>query len=288
MFDIFSSREIVGGIYLGIIICYICLNKSTRDSAIAVVKAAMAPKIRMPFLCIVVYTEILILIFTGLSFWNYVFIKDIIMWVLFVGVPTSFQSISKGTEPEYFPNIILKNLKLTVLVEFFISTFTFNIIIEFILQAVIAYLVLLGVFADRDENHAQVKRFVDCLLTAIGIIIFCFTLKAAWREFDTIDAVGTVVSFWIPIVFSILYMPVSYVLALYAKYELVFMRIKMWGSADQKINRKRKLAVIKACGFSLNRTHECLIRCIPQLYTTMPVQDFDILIEEFKKSFEKK
>ena len=99
-------------------------------------------KIIIPILVLLLYGYIPIFLVKQLKFWKWIYLKDVCFWVIFVGIPFCL-NVSAAKEKSYFKNIILNNLKLVVVVEFIISSFTFNILIEFILQPILIFLILL-------------------------------------------------------------------------------------------------------------------------------------------------
>ena len=151
MFDIFSTREIVSGIYLLLIIILILIFKKTRTSALEVVKIACNKILLIPFIGILIYAGIFVYVFFKLPFWEWKYIKDIIIWIVFVGVPVCFKATNRKNDEQYFRNIVIDNLKFTTLVEFFISSFTFSLIGEFILQPILTFLLMLQVYAGIKE-----------------------------------------------------------------------------------------------------------------------------------------
>lgn len=75
-----------------------------------------------------------------LPFWNWIYVKDITFWVLFVGIPTCFNSVTNKLEDHYFRNILIDNFKFTALVEFITGTFSFPLDVELILQPILLFL----------------------------------------------------------------------------------------------------------------------------------------------------
>ena len=88
------------------------------------IKAACHIKLIVPFIFIVAMAIIFVWICKLLPFWNWIYVKDITFWVLFVGIPTCFNSVANKLEDHYFRNILIDNFKFTALVEFITGTFT--------------------------------------------------------------------------------------------------------------------------------------------------------------------
>ena len=109
MDNLFSSRELAIAIYFFLFFLYVCFYQKTRKAMFNLIKAATAPRIVQLFSCLILFAEILIILLSKLSFWKYAYIKDIAIWVLFVGIPASFRAINKWNQPRYFSALLLDN-----------------------------------------------------------------------------------------------------------------------------------------------------------------------------------
>lgn len=281
--QVFSTREIVTMIYIAIIIIYIFINKNIRFSAIGVIKAACSKKLAIPFFIIIIYACAITFSFTYLPFWEWLYLKDIIIWVLFAGVPVCFNAVSKTIDKHYFRNMLIDNLKFVVLVEFFTGTFTFNIIVEFILQPVLVFFVLLQVVADTKEEYKLVKKLMNWIVSITGLIILGFTITTAIISFSDINAINIIVSFCLPIALSLLYLPFAHGFAVYAKYELLFIRMGFKEPKDRHIKQKHKLKVIRLCKLSYIKVCKFEREYVKRMYVAMNDVEFESIIDEFKE-----
>lgn len=281
--QVFSTREIVTIIYIAIIILYVFINNKIRSSAIDVLKKASSKKIVIPFLMIIIYACAITISFTYLPFWDWMYLKDIIIWVLFAGVPVCFNAVSKTIDKHYFRNMLIDNLKFVALVEFFTGTFTFNIVVEFILQPVLAFFLILQVVADTKEEYKSVKKLMNWIVSIAGLIILEFTIKTVIISFSDINAFNIIVSFCLPIVFSLLYLPFAHGFAVYAKYELLFIRMSFKEPNDKQIKRRHKLKLIRLCKFSYMKVCKFEREYVKRMYITMKDTEFDSIIKEFRE-----
>lgn len=155
MTDIFSTREIATGIWLIIFVAFVFISPSIRKAAISVIKVAVSRKLLIPFIAILVYAAILTFLSMQLPIWRNVYLKDIVFWVLFAGVPVCYGAVNSKKESHYFRNILTDNLKFTIILEFIISSFTFNLIAEIIILPVVTFLVMLEIRNGFYANELQ-------------------------------------------------------------------------------------------------------------------------------------
>lgn len=127
-----------------------------------------------------------------------------------------FQLAIKQLEMHYFRNMFLANLKFVALIDFIVSTFTFSFIAELIIFPSIVFLALLDAVASTKSECVTVKKLTSFLIFSAGLAIIAFSFEEAISSYQTLGAIDLLVSFCIPIIFSVLYIPVAYGFAVYA------------------------------------------------------------------------
>jgi len=282
MLDIFSTREIATGTWLIIFVFFVFVYPKTRKPAIQFARIACSKQLLFPFIVMLVYALILVRLFTLLPIWKTIYMKDIIIWVLFIGVPLCFQAVSEDADSTYFKNMLLSNLKLAILVEYLISSFTFSLIAELILLPVLSLLFMLDAVASTDDKYMPTKKVLSSLLGIIGLVILVCTLKNAIDAYADLGIADLLISFFIPIVFSVLYIPIAYSFAIYAKYQIVFVRMGFREPNDKRVKRRHRLSVIKECGLSYKRICTFEKEFAHKMYVRMSTEEFDDLLERFR------
>lgn len=253
--NIFTTREIVVAIIFAVIFIWLCSKKSCRKGFSNLLHACCKKVLLIPFALLLLYGALITYGITKLSLWNWIYLKDILLWIVFVGVPVCFNATKKKLEDHYFRNMVIDNLKWTAILEFIMGSFTFSLVGELILQLFLGMLILLQASC-KEEKYAQLKKFIDWLLVITGIVLIGFTVKVAITEFAKFGLVDSLVSLFIPLVFSVFYLPVAYGLAIYSKYNTLYVRMTIRNMDDPKMLRRRKAFVFICCGFSRTRLLE--------------------------------
>lgn len=158
MLDIFSTRELALGIYLLIVIVYCLVKPKCRSSVFNLIKCACAKKLSIPFLIMLLYAGLFVCILSLYSFWKWIYIKYIVIWVLFAGVPVCYGAANKTVDEKYFPSITINNFKFAIIVEFIINTFTFSLITELLLQLGLFVLFTLQAIAATKPEFKSAKK----------------------------------------------------------------------------------------------------------------------------------
>lgn len=294
MFELFTTREIVTLIYIifffGVVTFLIATEKNIRNAFFDFVKTACSPQILIFFILLVLYAFFIILVISHFPFWRWFYLKDIIIWGLFVGVPICFHSVSWNLEEHYFRKVVSNNLKLSVFIDFFLNTFTFGIIAEFVLQGIIIFLSLLQAISSTEEKYASAKKLFDALLAIIGFAVFFQTIRVAIYTYPNYDIEEWIITILIPLVLSILYIPMAYLMALYSRYQLLFLHLRFKDSSNKwaSLQYKYKVKVIFMCGLSLYNIvlfRNCYTR---HMLDPISEKEFDTIVNEFKASRKQK
>ena len=125
------------------------------------------------------YNSILLFAYLG----EYIYIKDIIIWFLFFGLIYCMNAVSSEADETHIKKILKDNLKFTMILEFFMSTFTFNIWIELAIIPVITIITVMNVIAERKEEYKSVHKLLDSVLAIAGFWIFYETIKIGINEY---------------------------------------------------------------------------------------------------------
>lgn len=280
---ILSTREWATVIWIIIFLAYAMINRQLRKPFLDVVKIFFGSKLRILWGIILLYVFGITLIFYHLPFWNNIYIKDILVWFVFSGLIYCMNAVSNEADEEYIRKILKDNLKLTIISEFIISTFTFNIWVELTIIPVTTIIVMMNAIAERKKEYEKVHKLLDIVLAVAGFWILYETIKIGIHEYKELDVLNTFVSFMIPVVYLILIIPLEYILELYSKYESLFVRMSFKEEKDKKIQRRHRWGVLKTCKLSVHKVLLFQKKYWCKMYSKMPEAEFEKLIEEFRK-----
>ena len=185
-------------------------------------------------------------------------------------------------------NVLKDNLKLTIFLEFIMSTFTFNIWIELAIIPIITIITVMNVMTERKEEYRTVDKLSDFVLGAAGFWILYETIKIGVNEYKELNALNTLVSFMIPIAYLILIIPLEYALELYSKYELLFVRMAFKEEKNKKVKRRRRISIIRACKLSVRRVLLFQREYYGKMYVTMKDEEFEQLMKDFRNTCKKR
>lgn len=276
--SILSTREWATLIWGCIFMLYVLCHWEIRKSLWNVIVIFFDKKLRILWEIILLYVLTITMVFCYLPIWENIYIKDIIIWFLFSGLIYCMNAVSSEADETYIKKILKDNLKFTMILEFFMSTFTFNIWIELAIIPVITIIIVMNVIAERKEEYKSVHKLLDSILAIAGFWIFYETIKIGINEYKQLNIINTLVSFMIPIVYLILIIPLEYILELYSKYEVLFLRMTFKEEKDKRIRLHHRTAIFRECNFSVRKILLFQREYMIQMYALMKEDEFNQLM----------
>lgn len=195
---ILSTREWAIAIWGTGFFVWMLTQREIRKSLWNVIKILLGKNLRHFFLIIALYVAGITMIFYQLPFWNNIYLKDIILWLIFSGISYCVNSIIKG-DAEHLKSTVKDNFRVIVIFEYFIGTFTFKFWIEMLIIPVITILILMNVVAESEEKYRRVHKLIDIVLACIGWYMLWGAANVGLKEYKELNAINTLVSFMIAV-----------------------------------------------------------------------------------------
>ncbi|MFR9280728.1 hypothetical protein [Levyella massiliensis] len=277
-----SSRECATIIWGVILIIYVITKKETRNASYNVIKIFFGKKLRILWIVYFLYVVGITSLFSKLSLWKNVYLKDVIIWTLFSGLINYMNAVSREADENYIIKLIKENLKLIIIFEFIMSTFTFNILVELLIIPIFTLISILSFVSERDAKYKNVYKLTNSVSGILGFVFLYKTIEVGVNEYQQLNVRDTLISFLIPIIYLVLTLPLIYIISLYSKYELLFLRMSFKEGNDKKVNKKRRFDVLRICNISVKKVRIFTYEFLPRMYKGITDEEFDNLLNEFK------
>lgn len=277
-----SSRECATIIWGVILILYVITKKETRNSAYNVIKIFFGKKLRILWIIYFLYVVGITILFSKLSLWKHVYLKDVIIWTLFSGLINYMNAVTREADENYIIKIIKENFKLIIIFEFIINTFTFNILVELLIIPIFTLISILSFVSERDAKYKNVYELTNSVFGILGFVFLYKTIEVGVNEYQQLNVRDTLISFLIPIIYLVLTLPLIYITSLYSKYELLFLGMSFKEGNDKKVNKKRRFDVLRICNISVRKVRIFTYEFLPRMYKSITDEEFDNLLNEFK------
>ena len=254
MFELFSTREVASITYLLLIFFVVILRAKSIALFANLIKSLLKKVFIIPVLFLLAYAALIVFGLQFLPFWDWLLIKDIIIWVLFIATPICFKAAVNRKKNQYpFKRMVIDNFVWSAILEFFVGAFTFSFVAELVVVPAFSLLVLLQNHDRENEKLKDVHKLIDGISVVAGLVLLGITVNAAIDVIKDEGITSVLVSFCIPIIFSIAFLPVVYMLAVRGKYHDLFFRIKIRNNGDERDLKIKKKAILRVCGLSYKK-----------------------------------
>ena len=247
--EAFNHRELATIIWGFVLFCWGLSQREIRASIIAVVKAVFAYKILITLLILVGHISALVYAVYLLGFWSPGILKTAVAWFFGVGIALLIKINSAQDDVHFFRNVVVSNLRFIVVFEFIVNLYSFPFIVEFLLVPVMLWVVVVKAFSEHDNKYKSVDKIFGFIISSVGAVVLCFSLYSLFLDFRSFATPKNLLAFAWPLVFTLFHVPFIYMVALVAKYEVVFYQLSLFNT-DVSLVRSAKIAVL--CHFNLN------------------------------------
>lgn len=288
--ELFSNREISIAIWTILFIAWVIFmaikDLKIRVSIYQLFKALVNKKIVIFIFITFFYVAISIIFLSNLSIWNWMYLKDVILWFLFVGLPICFNTVVKR-DKEYFSEMVKNNFKVAVFIEFLVGTFTFSMFTEFLLVPISTFLFLLYSVSKLKASYKPAEKFLSFILNILGLIILFSVGRIAIQNYAELNILELLITFSIPITMTIIFLPLSYSFALYSGYEMLFLPLKFrLPNKEKRKMVKRKIAW--TCRLSITKVKYFNKYYLGKFYSSITEKEINEIIKSFKSQYNNK
>ncbi len=171
------------------------------------------------------------------------------IWGVFIAFVMLFE-FSKANDPEFFKNALKKNLTILIILEFVINLYVFDLWIEILIVPFSAILGGMIAISKTDEKYEITKKFLNFIISLMGLFFICYAGYMIITDFKHFATTKNLESFYLPILFSITFIPFVYFSALFSSYENLFIRLGCFIN-DSSVLKYVKMKTIFTFNFNL-------------------------------------
>jgi hypothetical protein len=241
-----SNRELAILIWVVAFGAWALTQQSIRRSVGSAIRASLSVKLLIPIALFALYVAGACWLGYMVGVWNWGMAKDTFVWFLIAGMAL-FASFPKVAADEpFFRPVIRRTFAISAFVEFYAGIVAFPLMIELILQPVIAVIAMTAVVAGMDPKTKQVEGVLNAVLVVVIAGMLGLTAIHILSSAETLNGTQLVLSLYLPILLTIAAAPFVYLIGVYAAYESAFVWIYFAARDDRKARRRAQLALIVA------------------------------------------
>ena len=155
-----------------------------------------------------------------------------------------FRFVGHNESEATLPTIIKDNLKVIIVIQFLVNTYTFPFVVEIILTPILALVLLIDSVARTDERNLIVTKLTTPVIVSLVLMIIIFAIYKAAGDVDNLASTFTLRKLLLaPLLSALLLVPWIYLVRVYLVYEDVFIRLSIWHYKSTVIEMVRKGAI---------------------------------------------
>lgn len=253
--DIFDNRELALIIWLSGFSFWAVSKQKIRKSILDIIRALFAKTMLVSILLMLSYIAFMIYVFNKVGLWDKSMIKVTFYWFFGSAFILFMNSTKINKNDNYLKKIILDSLKLVIVLELVVNFYSFHLLIELLLAPIFFILFAFKGIAEIKEEHAFMKNIVDFILGLFGTAFIIYALYKIVGDFKNFATLVNLQELLLPPALTITFLPFIYLTALYAAYELLFVRIGFF-MKDSTLFKYTKRQILYAFHFDLKSLNQ--------------------------------
>ena len=248
--NILSSREWAIVTWIIIYLCFtiFVLKVDFTD----VLKSFFNKKLNILWISILLYNLFITIILSYSRYWNNIYIKDIVFWVVFSCITTTISIFDKN-KIFSFKKLIVTNITVSALIEFILSELTLSYYLELFLIGIFLPINFLFLVSQTKLEYKVTENVLKKILSLLNFIFFVYILRELYKSFNFLLSQETWFKFLIPFIYSILCCPLYYAFIILNDYEKVSCKIQdhfvLENDIDRRyINKLKRRKLLMTCG----------------------------------------
>lgn len=218
---------------------------SARKAALGVIRAFLRWKILAMVSFMLLYTAGVVWALQATGAWRTVLLKDTVLWFVFSGAVLAFSVVTtrERDETARFGKALKDNVKVIVVIEFLVATYTFSLPVELTLIPVITFIAILNVVASLRKEHRSVEKLTTALQILVGGGVLVVAVVKALANFRALQNFDSIRQLLLPFALSLFIVPCVYIILLVTRYEMLFLQLRLGREKPRAVTRyaKRRL-----------------------------------------------
>lgn len=254
----FNTRELASAFWLLIFSAWVLHKPDIRRTICRVGQSFCHLKILVPIFLMSAYVWAIIAGLNAIGIWQADLLKDTIIWFCFGAVAMLMRYVTANRPGIAFRETMIDSLKVVIVVEFLVNTYTFPLAVELALVPLLTLVAVLGAVADTKKEYLAVSKALKGVQAILGITILVAAASRAWADWQNLETLATLRSVALAPILSVSLLPFLYLIVLYAKYEIVFVRLDFSNTMPPGLKRYVRMRIFMHAGLHLGRLENLL------------------------------
>lgn len=284
LISVFSTRELAVGLWSLAVLIFALSYGRFRKSLWKLLTSFLQWKILAFYFGMAVYSATVVYGLSCAGVWSSDLLKDTVLWLILGASMTGLHVVTASREDNVWRRVVVDNLKIVIVLEFLVNTYTFSLGVEVLLIPAVSLVAIMNAVASTDERHDSVRRLASTVLAMVGAVIVSAAIWRAIGDLKDMASYETLRSVLLAPTMSVLLLPFLYVSVVMMEYESFGIRLKLFLRDRSELIQWTRHRVRRRCGLSLRR-----VRTVSQIHprqwmSAMGTEDIDRLIERQLKA----
>ncbi len=273
-----TTREIASLFWtsLAALLCIYVLSQK-KGILSSLIRAALRWKLLGVLTLGLAYTAGVVFVLDIFNIWSPDLLKETLLWFLASGIALTFSVFRTSDDQAYWRHVFLDQFRSVVLLEFIISTYTFPLIIEFVLFPAASAIAILYAWLQHTKEHPSVTRFLGGVLAVVGFGILVSAVAEAFSSPSLLRVDGILHSVFLPPTLTVLFGPCIYLVSVLVAYDDLWMRLG-FGANSKKVACLGMLKILRHTGLRRSAVRQLVRDHALELIQVRSLSDLDRLI----------
>lgn len=250
-----NNREIASIFWMILISVGAIWQKPIRDLVNSSIRAFFQREIIIPLILMLIYISGIIYVLFKVRFWDITATADTLIWFLGSALALFFRVTKVSKDPEFFKKALVDILKFTIIVEYVVNLYSFNLIIELIMFPLVIALFTFSGYISEKRGFDKKKSKLEKIIIVYGLLVLVFTIRSIWIDFNNFIGWKNLRDFLLIPLLSLSLLPYIYLWALNLEYKSCFSSVeRVFENSPLKKFVKRKIA--KSSKLNLWKVHK--------------------------------
>ena len=276
----FNNREIATAFWLLVLAVWALRKADIRNSIVGAARAFCHFKILASVCLMLLYVTGAVSLLDAIGIWKVDLLKDTIVWFCVGAMAMMIRFATADNTDNVFQKILADSIKVVILLEFLVNTYTFPLVVELIVVPLITFIAMIDAVASMEEEYSMMAKLIKGIQTIIGFVILGIAINRAVTDFQNLRSVDTFRSIALAPLLSALMFPFIYIMLVISQYELVFLRLDFGVDKARGLKRYARRRIIMYAGLSLTRLQYLLRNHLVDLMHVKTKSDVDRFLHQ--------
>jgi len=214
----FNNRELATAFWLLVFAVWLLRESKIRRSIGGVFRVFWHFKIVASVCMMLLYVTGMVAFLVAIGMWEVGLLKDTIVWFFVGAIPIMMRFATADDANNIFRKILMDSIKIVIMLEFLVNTYTFPLVGELILIPLLTFIVMIDAVASMNEEYAIVARLAKGIQMVAGFVILGVAVNRAVADFQNLKSLDTFRSIALAPLLSVLMFPFIYIMLVISKY----------------------------------------------------------------------